>query len=446
MQRMKRMKRIAVFVLSYFLFATSISSGALPGEAGPTETKRRTNVVLILADYMGYGDIGPYGVSDTRTPHLDRLAREGVKLTDFYGAAPICTPSRTAMLTGRYQQRARLEGNVGFEGQRGLSASEVTVARLLKNAGYATAVFGKWHLGFEPRFMPNAHGFDEFFGFLDWTVDYYSHRTYTGEPGLYENTKPVEEEGYMTDLLTERAVGFIDQHAADPFFLYVSYIGGLPPCQPPGHPEDVRTKETWDSSTRADYVQVVEAMDGGIGDILAALDRNQLTDDTLVIFTYDHGGRELSRKTPLFHGFATLWEGGIRVPCLLRWPGHLPAGKVSAQAAINMDLAASILAATAVSPSPNRPLDGINLIPILSGRKPVVERSFFWRIAYRVRVQKAVRRGKWKYVKDGTAHMLFDLERDIGERQDLVYKYPGVVSELKALLSGWEEEMEASEH
>ena len=393
---------------------------------------------------MGYGDIGPYGVPDIRTPHLDRLAREGVKLTQFYAAAPICTPSRIALLTGRYQHRAGRELNARLDdASTALPTSEATLPRLLKDAGYATAMFGKWHLVYEPRFGPNAHGFDEFFGFHDWTVDYYSHRTHSGDPGLYENTTPVEREGYITELLTDRAVSFIDQQAANPFFLYVAYNAALPPAQPPGRPSDIRDRESWDSSTRQDYAGVVEALDAGIGRILLRLDTRGLAHNTLVIFSYDHGGRELSRTYPFFHGFATLWEGGLRVPCLLRWPRELPAGRVSDQLAIHMDLTASILAATGVEAAAGRDLDGIHLFPILKGDQLPVEREFFWRFRIRSRQQKAVRRGRWKYVRDG-ADMLFDVVADPGERNDLVYKNPAVVEDLKERLAAWEREVAGS--
>ena len=427
-------------MIGLLLFAlTGFSKASV--QSPKVSTPDRPNVVLILSDYMGYGDIGPYGVPDIRTPHLDRMAREGVKLTQFYAAAPFCTPARIALLTGRYQHRAGREMNaLRNDVSTALPTSEATLASLLKGAGYATGMFGKWHLGYEPRFGPNAHGFDEFFGFHDWTIDYFSHRTYTGEPGLYENTTPVEREGYITELLTDRAVSFIDKQAANPFFLYVSYNAALPPAQPPGRPWDIRDKETWDSSTRQDYAKVVEALDAGIGRILDQLDHSQLAEKTLVIFSYDHGGRELSRTYPFFHGFATLWEGGLRVPCLLRWPAELPAGSVSDQLAIQMDLTASILGATGVEPPAGRTLDGIDLFPIFKGKKLPVEREFFWRLNLRIRQQKAARRGRWKYVRDG-ADMLFDVVADPGERKNLVYTNPAVMKDLKERLAAWELEV-----
>jgi arylsulfatase A-like enzyme len=388
---------------------------------------------------MGYGDTGPYGATDIRTPHIDRLAREGVRLTNAYGSAPICSPSRTGLLTGRYPQRAGMEENIGPPPRpTGLPPSETTLAQMLKDVGYRTALFGKWHLGFERDFSPNRHGFDEFFGFLDWTVDYYTHRTYDGKPGLYQNETPVEVEGYTSEIFTDRAIAFIEQRASRPFFLFVSYNAALPPHQPPGRPEDIRNQGNWYHGTRADYIKVVEALDAGVGRILETLDRNGLTSDTLVIFTCDHGGRELGRTLPLFHGFRTLWEGGIRVPLILRWPGRLPAGEVSSQLSINMDLSATMLQAAQTAPLAGRRLDGIDLLPILQKKRPEVERTFFWRTDFSAYKQRAVRRGRFKYLRDDTTEMLFDLEEDIGERQNLAYQQADLLKELQAALAEWE--------
>jgi len=310
---------------------------------------------------------------------------------------------------------------------------------MLKQGGYATGVFGKWHLGYKPEFGPNAHGFDEFFGILDWSVDYYTHKNIDGEPDMYENTKPVERQGYMTDLITERAVAFIDRHAGEPFFSYVAYNAMVPPIQPPDKPNDIRTRETWNQATREDYVRMVERVDQGVGNILKALDRNGLARDTLVVFTNDHGGQWYSRREPLFHGFGTVWEGAIRVPYLLRWPGHLLPGTVSHQPIITMDLTASILAATGAGKGQN--LDGLDVLPILSGKQPPVERAFFWRVDHQGRRQKAMRKGNWKYVWDNGSEMLFDLEKDMSERHDLTYQRRDLVLELRKLVAQWEAEL-----
>ena len=404
---------------------------------------QQPNVVLIVSDYMGYRDIGPYGADDIATPALDRLADQGTKFSDFYGAAPICSPSRAALLTGRYPERVGITGNVTADD--GLSTAHQTLAGYLKGAGYATALFGKWHLGSRPEYRPNRHGFDEFLGFHAWTISYHSHRTESGEPGLYHNDTPLERAGYLTDILSEEAVGFIDRQAQGeaPFFLYLAYNTALPPYQPPGLPE-----HAWDSgwdvnqADRRDYVQMVEAMDSGIGRVLAALDQAGVSEQTLVIFAYDHGGRHLVRSEPLFHGFATLWEGGIRVPMLLRWPGHrwpghVPPAETVSQPAISMDLTATILDAAGLDHLlPSLDGDGISLLPAVNGQVIAEERPLFWRLGR----DKAVRQGRWKYLVEGVTgtQFLFDLEADIGERNNLFYRHPEVVAALRAALRTWE--------
>lgn len=430
------MKTLASLLLVIFAFTQA------EAQTQPSAAARRPNVVLILSDDMGYADIGSYGARDIRTPHLDRLAREGVRMTDFYSNGPVCTPTRAALMTGRYQQRVGLEWATvpTLNPDAGLPASEPTVARTLKRDGYATAIFGKWHLGYKPEFNPVRHGFDEFFGILGGNVDMNSHKNRFGTLDCYEGVKEVSKTGYLTDLITDRAVDFIGRNADKPFFLYVPYNAVHWPFQPPGNPSDVRDEKTWFDGARADYARMLEAMDAGVGRILQSLDKNGLARDTLVIFTNDNGGERLSDNSPLFHHKATLWEGGIRVPCLLRWPARLPAGRVSKQAAISMDLTATVLAAAGVKPE--RELEGINLLPILRGEQPAVERTLFWRIDRADRKQKAVRHGNWKYVLDGAIDTLFDLARDPGERRDLGHRQRQLVNELRRKIAEWEQDVD----
>jgi arylsulfatase A-like enzyme len=410
-----------------------------PGRAGP-------NVVLIVADYTGYSDTEPYGATDVRTPHVKRLAAEGIRFTNAYASAPVCVPSRAALLTGVYQQRLGIEGNP--DEKKGLPSSHRTVAERLQTAGYRTAMIGKWHLGFGQGATPNARGFDTSLAFNSWSIDYYSHRTPAGDPGLFEDGRPVDIPGYSTDIFADRAVEFIQRQDARPFFLYLAFNASLPPRQPPDRPDDVRAKgpgavgmAEWHRGTREDYVAVVEALDAGIGRVLASIEKKGVRDNTLVIVTYDHGGRELVRNAPLFHGFATLWEGGIRVPLIIRWPSRLGAGVVSAQQTIHMDLSATILAAAGLEADASGNLDGVNLLPVLTGATPVFERTFFWRLSFPGREQKAVRRGRWKLIEDGNTPLLFDLEEDISERHDHRYTQPALVRELRAALSAWEKEL-----
>jgi arylsulfatase A-like enzyme len=415
-------------------------SRKVPGSDAP-----KPNVVLIVADDLGYGDLGCYGAADLRTPHLDRLAAGGVRLTDCYASAAVCTPARASLMTGRYPQRDGFEWVIRYgEKDRGLPARETGLARLLKKRGYATGLFGKWHLGYRPEFGPNAHGFDDFFGFLAADLDYYTHRDAFGDPGLYENTRLVEEDGYLTDLITARALAFLKKNAGRPFFLEVAYNAPHWPFQPPDRPDDRRTEKTYgpEIGTRADYVRMVERMDRGVGKLLDALHAAAKAKETLVIFLSDNGGERLSDNGPLFHGKYTLWEGGIRVPCVARWPGVFPAGTVSAQPVVLMDWTASILAAAGVDPA-GLALDGEDVVPVLAGKRPARQRTFFWRLPRPIAYfgQKAVRRGKWKYVYDREMELLFDLEKDVGERRNLAARHPEVVAELRTALAGWEARM-----
>ena len=415
----------------------------------------RPNVVVFLMDDLGYSELRSDGALDVHTPHLDRLAAQGVRLTQCYAAAPVCTPTRAAFMTGRYQHRVGLESVISAtmrNTDQGLSPSEPTLPAYLKRAGYVTGLVGKWHLGERPEFRPNRHGIDEFFGFLGGAVDYYSHRAETGEPGLYENDTPVELKGYLTDEITSRAVAFVERHAGEPFFLDVAFNAThwpfhppdlpTPPAHPTGAPAEVVRQWAADG-TRADYVKMLERADAGIGRILAALDRLKLARNTLVIFASDNGGEWLSRSAPLFHRKGTLWEGGLRVPCIIRWPARLEP-RVSRQPAITMDLTATILAAAGVSPSPDRPLDGIDLVPLLRGeRVERVERVFYWRGFLPGSPEKAIRDGRWKYVTQSPLFpgLLFDIEADPSERHDLAARHPDVLRRLRAKHEEWTRSM-----
>src|SRR5215212_2682866 len=253
----------------------------------------RPNVVMILMDDLGYGDIGSYGAPDAKTPNIDRLAREGVKLTDFYANGASCSPTRTGFITGRYQQRYDIEWPLGQfdpDSIRGVLPSETSLPRLLKNAGYATGLIGKWHLGWEPRFSPNRHGFDEFWGFLSGFDDYYSHIGEYDRHDLYHNETAIQDTTYLTDFLTAHAQSFIEAHRAEPFFVEVSYNATHWPFQGPGLKPNQRARpDMVRDGTRAEYVAILERADRGVGTILATLDRLNLSRNTLVIFTSDNG-------------------------------------------------------------------------------------------------------------------------------------------------------------
>jgi arylsulfatase A-like enzyme len=409
------------------------------------------NVVLIMMDDLGYGDLGSYGVNDAKTPNIDRLAREGVRLTDAYANGAVCTPTRAALITGRYQQRVGLEWVLGIapsDRELGLPVSGASLPALLKTNGYATGLVGKWHLGWKPEFGPMAHGFDEFYGFLSGAHDYYTSGS-DGSPDLYDNMTPVEPQGYLTDEITRRSVSFITRHASSRFFLEVAYNAVHWPFEPPDRPPAAGSaprplRMMPDDSipaTRQDYVKMLERADQGVGEILAALERTGAASNTLVIFTNDNGGEWLSRNAPLSHRKGTLWEGGIRVPLILRWPGVLPAGRSSAQVAITMDLTATILAATGTPTPPDYRPDGIDLLPLLEADGQIRDRTLVWRIARPGRQQLAVRSGDWKLLVDGGQLFLFDLAADPGERTDLAARHPDIVLRLRRVAIDWEHEV-----
>jgi arylsulfatase A-like enzyme len=423
----------------------------LPAAGARAQAPQRPNVVLIITDDVGYGDIGSYGAPDVKTPNIDSLARNGTRLTDFY-AAPNCSPTRAALISGRYQQRFRIEnplGSVRTAQEQGLRATGRTLPQLLKNHGYRTGLIGKWHLGYKPEFSPNAHGFDYFFGFKSGLIDYYEHTDSNGEHDLFENGEPAHVSGYSTDLFTERSVRFIEQNASQPFFLEVAFNAAHWPFQVPDHPSvapgNARFVQPQEdpTSTRSDYVAIVERADQGVGRILATLERLGLTRNTLVIYTQDNGGEWLSRNAPLFHRKNTVWEGGIRVPAILKWPERIPAGRTSSQVGIIMDLTATILAVSGAPVPDDAKLEGINLLPLLqSGAKPT-ERTLFWRVTTQARRQRAVRQGDWKLVLDGGVPMLHNVATDVGERNDLANQRQDIVRRLFPLITKWEQDVDA---
>ncbi|MDF2773722.1 MAG: atsA 9 [Geminicoccaceae bacterium] len=437
-------------VVSVVVILVSSATSAANTPPGPEQPAVRPNVVLIMMDDMGYGDLGSYGAPDVRTPHIDRLAREGVRLTNAYANGHVCSPTRAALISGRYPQRFGIEKAIAApttaDSALGLPVTGTSLPALLKRNGYATGLIGKWHLGFRREFSPQAHGFDDFFGFLAGAHDYY-------RGTVIDGTTPVPLAGYLTDEITKRAVSFIDSHATGPFFLEVAYNAVHWPFQPPDRPPTeaerssprrlVQMPDDSVPATRHDYVKMLERADDGVGKILAALEQHGLTRNTLVIFTNDNGGEWLSRNAPFFHRKGTLWEGGIRVPLIVRWPSALGAGKTSTQVALTMDLTASILAATGTkAPGSYRP-DGVNILPVLGGRVPVLERHVFWRIEQPARRQLAIRSGRWKLLMDGGATFLFDLASDPGERQDLARQHPDRVAELIRLYVAWDRDVTA---
>jgi arylsulfatase A-like enzyme len=415
--------------------------------ARSSTTPSRPNVVFILADDLGWGDLSCYGRPDYQTPNLDLLASQGMKFTDAYSASAVCTPTRCGFITGRYPARLKIgliEPLPATNHQVGLDPQIPTIASLLKASGYETALIGKWHLGFRPEWGPNAHGFDEFFGVLAGAADYHQHKNGLGEPDLYENLTPVERTGYLTDLLTARAVDYIKRRRSAPFYLSLHYTAPHWPWQDRKGGERVAfTNKTIEPVTMAAggslkvYAEMMRSLDDGVGQVMKALKAAGLEKNTLVIFTSDNGGERFSYEWPFSGGKGELLEGGIRVPAIVRWPGLVAAKTVTKQMAISMDWTATILDAAETTAAKDYPLDGISLLPVVKGASPVHDRTFFWRIYD----QDAVRRGNWKYFRDGTQRRLFDLSFDDHEQADFSRRNPELLEQLAAEFEHWNQQM-----
>lgn len=429
------------------------------------------NIVLIVADDLGYGDLQSYGATDIKTPNIDRLATEGVRFTNFYANAPVCTPTRTALLTGRYQQRVGgLEsaiglGNVGRyeealklsdQGQLGLPTEFNILPRILEENGYNTAIIGKWHLGDGKEFRPAAHGFDYSIGPLGGGVDYFHHTepvgvhlgdVMEGDHNMYRNDQPHHREGYyMTHLISDESVEWLNiQNAEKPFFLYVPYTAPHYPLQgPDDYQPDKLHADNWYKGDRSDYIPLVEELDKGIGKILAKLDEDGLTENTLVIFFSDNGPTKKGSAGRFSGNKGHVFEGGIRVPCLIRWPGKIQAGTTSDQMSISMDLTASI--AAILDASPPKPLDGIDIIGHVASEEQDFPRTLFWRRKRGDNVRKAVRDNNMKYIYENAggkiSEYLFDLAADPVEQNNLKLKNKKDLKRLKVLLDQWEADVQ----
>ncbi len=442
--------------VAWIVLGTVLASVAAVGPAWCGGDPARPNVVILFADDQGYGDLGCYG-SNVPTPHLDRMAAEGTRFTSFCVAQAVCSASRAALLTGCYPNRVGLLGALGPNARHGIDNDEWTLAEIVKKRGYATAVYGKWHLGHHPRFLPLRHGFDEYFG-LPYSNDMWPHHPTAGKSypplPLIEGEKTLQtmpDQNRLTTWYTERAVRFIEQHRDRPFFLYVPHSM---PHVPLHVSERFRGK-----SPRGLYGDVTMEIDWSVGEILAALARCDLDRNTLVIYTSDNGpwlsyGNHAGSAGPLREGKGTTFEGGVRVPCLMRWPGRIPAGRVCHELAATIDILPTIARLIGVALPPDRPIDGKDIWPLISGQAgakcPHEAYCYYWD-----RELQAIRSGPWKlhfphayrslkqspgtdgqpgpYVQKQIGLALFNLELDVGESHDVAAEHPEVVQRLEAL-------------
>ena len=415
------------------MFALFVA-GALPGLAAD-----KPNVIIILADDLGYGDISAFGNELFETPHIDALAADGVRFTDFHSNGAVCSPTRAALLTGRYQQRTGINGVVTAARHRhtGLPLAEVTFAELVKESGYSTGLFGKWHVGYAPKYNPVKQGFDEFIGYVSGNVDYHAHLDQTGEEDWWKRDKLSPEEGYTTDLITKHGVDFIRRHKDRPFLLYLGHEAPHYPYQgrkdPPRYTrEKGRTK---DPHTPEVYQEMIQVMDEGIGKIREALVENGLEKKTLVVFFSDNGPARPGSAGPLRGRKGQLWEGGHRVPAAACWPGTIEAGRVSEATVMGADLFPTIAALTSAPLPDGVQIDGINLLPHLKDGTALPERPMFWATAK----QAAARKGSLKLVTgpDFAKPELYDLAGDLGEERNLAGEKPELAAELLKLLKDW---------
>ena len=414
----------------------------------------RPNFVFILADDLGYADLGCYGGRpraagapfDSCSPNLDRMAREGLRFTQGYANSSVCSPTRFALMTGRWQHRLRggadepIRANARGNPSLGLPPSHPTLPSLLRDAGYATALVGKWHLGYPPHFGPLKSGYQEFFGALSGGMDYFTHRDTAGIHDLFENETEIHKKGYLTDLISERAVEYVKRKRQEPFFLSVHYNAPHWPWLTRADAAEAKRIGTlyhFDGGSVATYLTMIRQMDEGIGRILAALKSAGTDKDTLVVFASDNGGERYSDTWPLSGKKMDLLEGGIRVPYIVRWPARVKAGGVTAQLAITMDWVATFLKAAGAPPDRSYPLDGMNLLSILSSPGKTRKRELYWKMLYRN--QKALRSGDWKYLSIEGDEFLFNLSKDERERANLGKRDPKRLARMRARYLAWEE-------
>lgn len=434
-----------------------------------TPRRRRPNIVMIVADDLGYGSLGCYGSNTIRTPHIDALAAGGVRLTSGYVTAAVCSPSRAGFMSGRYQQRHGFEFNVKGR-DVGLSPGETTLASLMKGAGYATGMVGKWHLGKSEKQFPLARGFDEFYGFITGsryatprTPDIVTipRRRKLVERPIYRGHKRIVEDTYLTDAFTREAVDFIHRHRDDPFFLYLAHKAPHSPLTAKG--ADVKRNDHIDTLRGRVYAAMITAMDDGIGQVTAALKELGLEEDTVVVFFSDNGGvvRLGADNGPLNGAKRYQYEGGLRIPFIVKWPGRLARGITYHEPVISLDLYPTFAAIAGAEKAMRSDHDGVNIIPYLNGDMPGSPHD---RLFWRATPNRAVREGKWKLwqvdlappgSKDnrgkllpknqiptdsphGRKILLFDLSRDLGERVNVAQNYPDVVKMLLSALDEWE--------
>ena len=408
------------------------------------QARRRPNIVFILADDMGYADVACYGRPDVRTPNIDRLAANGVRLLQAYANSAVCTATRVGLITGRYQYRLRVgleEPLTNVAPDVGLPPEHPTLPSLLKKTGYGTTLIGTWHLGYLPKFGPLKSGYDHFFGFRSGAVDYYSHNAGSQEPDLWDGDAPVQQAGYLTTLLGDRAVSVINGYAnaRQPFLLSLHFNAPHWPWEAPG--DEAESKRIngnlnhWDGGSQKTYQRMIEELDTQVGRVVATLRSAGIADNTIVIFTSDNGGERFADTWPFTGRKTELLEGGLRIPAIVSWPAVLPKNRTSDQVAISMDWLPTLLDAAGGEADPSFAPDGISLLPVLRGDSAPVRRTLFWR--YKGNAQRAVRDGDFKYLKIRENTFLFNVVDDPMERANLKDRQTDLYETLSRKWLAW---------
>src|SRR5467141_931142 len=433
--------------------ATGMISLAMRADImGSPSLAKPPNIVFILADDLGYADVSCYGRPDLNTPNIDRIAKRGMRFLHGYANSAVCSATRTALITGRYQYRLRLglEEPLAGNPNVGLPPEHPTLPSLLKKAGYSSTLVGKWHLGVLPKFGPLRSGYDHFFGFRGGAVDYFSH-TAGGRDDLWDDDVPLHQAGYLTDLLGSRAVDVVNGYArsGQPFMVSLHFNAPHWPWEAPGdEAESERLRQAgsgglpdFDGGSQKTYQRMIEEMDKQIGRMLQALNANGLTDNTIVIFTSDNGGERFADTWPFTGKKTELLEGGLRIPALISWPTRIPQGRTTDQVSISMDWVPTLLAAAGSVPDPAPPyaLDGMNLLPMLAQNAPLVSRKLFWR--YKANAQRAARDGDYKFLKILDNTFLFNVVEDPLERANLKERHKDVYQRLAREWYEWNSSM-----
>jgi len=406
------------------------------------------NIVFILADDLGYADVSCYGRPDLHTPNIDRIAATGVRFLEAYANSAVCTATRTALITGRYQYRLRvgLEEPLAGNPEIGLPPEHPTLPSLLSKAGYGTTLIGKWHLGVLPKFGPLKSGYDHFYGFRGGALDYYMHTGTDHREDLWDDDLAIDQIGYLTDLLGSRAVDVVNGYAksGQPFLVSLHFNAPHWPWEAPGdQAESNRLRDgdlnDFDGGTQKTYQHMIEDMDLQIGRVLEALDARRLTENTIVIFTSDNGGERFADTWPFTGRKTELLEGGLRIPAVMRWPARIPQARTIDQVAISMDWLPTLLAAAGRAPDSAFPSDGMNLLPVLTENATAVPRKLFWR--YKANAQRAARDGDYKYLKILDDTFLFNVVEDPMERANLKGRRKDIYAKLVTEWYEWNRTM-----